>query len=226
MKGGPLRLVVLIIVILPSLSFANQAEILRCAAELKAIHPDGFGAGIFHINGLVLGSARLPGANGQSQAVLFVSNLRVSKAFALGKSITRLRVQFPNPDPRQEDQTHFIQYSHSDIYGSKIGEAYVDITLPGGAAPSDYLAAKPIVMSELAVRGHILQLIADELSRMSRLHLRGKLSRADLLAGNLSLCKGLKTDDSKLSRWLDSQVAELEVASTPVRIFNRIPAGQ
>ena len=219
-----MRLILILQFILaPALAWANQAELVRCAAELKAIHTDDLSSQIFHVNGVILGSRRMLEPKVRSQVLLFVSNERTSRAYLLGGASSRVRIEIPHPDPRRDNQIHFIHYSHSDIYGSRLGDAYVDVPPAGHRAPSDYVAIKPVNLPPALLHRYILQLIADEILRVSRLHLRGKLSRSDLLAGNLSLCRGLKTEDTKMANWLDSQIADLEIASTPVRPL-RMPA--
>lgn len=199
---------------------ANQAALLRCAAELKQIHPDEFDSRLFFTNGLLIGSARVSGG----QALLFISNERVSMAYPLKSTTTRLRINFPHSDPRRDNQTYFIQYTHSDVFGSRLGEAHIE-SPAAGRAPSDYAELKPASMPQGQVKRQILQLVAGQIHRVSELHSQGKLGKADLLAGNLSLCRGLGGGDEAMAKWLDRQIGELELASSPARMFNRSPAG-
>lgn len=205
---------------LPTAAPAEQSGLLRCAFELKQIHPDEFDSRLFLVNGLLIGSARVHGG----RTLLFIANERVSMAYPLTAGGTGLRIEFPHADPRKESQTHFFQYTHSDVFGSKLGNAGIELP-PAGKAPSDYAQVKPATISQEQVRRQLVRLIADQVHRVAELHAQGKLGRADLLAGNLSLCRGLARGDPRMAQWLDRQIGELELASTPSRTSGRIPAG-
>lgn len=191
--------------------------------ELKLILSDHNPSRLFYSGGLVLGSGRQRDQKGQDQVWLLMANERAAEAYLLGSGRGRLSVEFPHPDPRHGRETVFIQYSHSDIFGPRLGHVQV-ANPPPPLAPSDYVATPALRIGEAKVLSQLLKLLAEDLTDIAKLFRQGRLARSDLLAGNLSLCRGLSVENEQIVQSIDQKVNELELASTPLKMFLRAPA--
>ena len=215
--GFVLRMIILKIfcgLIMVPVALASQVELLRCVEELKNIRGKDttlleFQAGI---------------AIGSNATHLLLANERGVYAFALHRGrLNVLQVEIPNPDPRRKPRLLFLSYSQSEVYGSRVLTIDWDLP-PQGRAPSQFHFKQPVnLMGALAER-QFQQLIVEELKRIAELYRQGLLARADLLAGNLSLCRTLGVQDQKLAQWLNHQIGELEFVSAERRDSTRSPA--
>jgi hypothetical protein len=204
---------------------ASELAMVRCASELKRIHANEFAANFFVENNMIVGSVRSRPAGGERDEIwLLLANEHTSRAFKIRPASRRFRLEFPNADPRLGSELLFLHYSHSDIYGSRLGYLLAQLP-PQGSAPSDYTEVRELPLPAGTARAKVLQLLSAEVERVSHYFRIGKLTRNELLAGNISFCRGLAASDSALARLFDKQIGELEFASTPARTLNRIPAG-
>jgi len=214
-------LILLFSILVVQETFASQVELLRCVEELKTIRSEDTTTLEFQL-GLAIGATSFKNSQQKSELNLLVANERGVFAFPIlrGK-INYLQVEIPHPDPRRKPRLLFLAYSHSDVYGSRLLGIDWDLP-PQGRAPSQYKTISNVgtVPSERQFQ----QLIAEELKRLSDLYRRGELGKADLLAGNLSLCRRLGSQDQKLSEWLNRQIGELELVSSEQKLGSRLPA--
>lgn len=202
----------------------NQVQILRCVAEIKSIEARSSPSQIFQQGGLAFGSSRLKGPNQREQIWLFALNERELTVLRLPEE-GRQNVSFElaNADPRKAKQVHYVVYSHSDIFGSRL-VAFGTDTPPDGFYVNQFQTVKPISLTKSVAQRHFIQIIGAELQKLATLFRENKLTRAELLSGNLSLCRGLSREDPAISKWLDRQITELEVVSQDTGFGRRTPA--
>lgn len=203
---------------------SNQVNLLRCVAEIKNIQGRSAPSQIFQTPHLILGSARFKEQGQKEQIWLFALNDREIAVIRLPES-GRQNVSFvlPNADPRKTSQTHYVVYSHSDVYGSRVVTTSVD-SPPVNFTSSQFKASKPVALSKTLAQRYFIQLIGGELRQIADLYRKNRLSHTELLSGNLSLCRGMSDVDQAMSSWLDRQITELEVVSQDTGFGRRTPA--
>lgn len=193
---------------------ATELELLRCVSELKSILADK-PTDLFYSNGLALG------ARGN---ILFVATERDIYAFPLNRTqYSSLRLEIPSPDPRRENVSFFIRFFHSEVYGSRLSEMSVDKpALPHKI--TDYQMAQPMPLDENVKKRNLSLLIQDDLSEINGRFQRGTLTRMDLMAGNLSLCRGSAFGDQGIGKSLNQKITDLELVSRESIRPTRAPA--
>ncbi len=202
----------------------NQVNILRCVAEIKSIEAKSSPSQIFQQGGLAVGSTRLKGRDQREQIWFFALNDRELTVLRLPEDGRQnVRFELPNADPRKAKQIHYAVYSHSDIFGSRLVALGTD-SPPEGYFVNQFQTVKPVAVSKSLAQRYFVQIIGAELRKLAALYRDNKISRSELLAGNLSLCRGISQEDASMSKWLNRQITELEVVSQDTGIGRRTPA--
>jgi hypothetical protein len=185
----------------------SQVELLRCLSELKQIEEAQPMSHLFLVDGIAVGSvqSRLILANEVQTVVLPLPQVN-------GRAV-RLRVTFPDADPRKRPVEIFVSYARSEIFGDRLIIFNKNIP-PTGLGVSDFAETRPLNTKSSEISQFVGRLVNDELGIISRLHETGRLTGQDLLRGNLSLCRVVGRH---------SVINNLELVS--MDRFRRAPAG-
>lgn len=200
-------------------SFAAEVDILRCAVEIQQIMSEDSEFDLQ--SGMVFTDGNIIRNHGPSTPVLMILNERGTYLVPIQYGqVNRIALRLPDPDPRKIDRTLFVSFLQSEIHGSKLLLLSFDEP-PKADVGQAYKRVELVPASFNYSRWMMLKRIGRELSRMQERFAKGQLSRAHLLSGNLSLCRGLNSASLELTLNLNRQIADLEV---PLKI-SRMPAG-
>ena len=203
----------LLLIFIASVSWASEVDLLRCAMELNQIETRESTLDVQA--GMVIAAGHIIRTKGPSSAVLILLNERGNFLLPLVSGrLNHLQVRLPDPDPRREDRDLYISYSQSEIFGSQLIAMSFDLP-PNGYSFRSYSKVEIVRADATYSRWLMMKTIEKEIGRLQDKVQSGRLPRANLLAGNLSLCRGLKSEN------LNQQIADLEA---PLK-FSRTPAG-
>ncbi len=185
-------------VALPAL--ASPVELLRCAQELKQIRST-------NQDRIELQAGLAIGYGGEH---LLLANERGVYVFPARKgALNLIQVEVPDPDPRKLPRRLFLSFTNNQIFGKRLSTIDWDLP-PLQNAPSQYIETHRL--TRLDGPYEFSKLIREELGDLLSRYHRGQISAAQLLAGNLSLCRSSGRAD--VSKAITRQVAELELLSS------------